>query len=41
MYQCKKIVEAHRGMIDVASRPGEGTTVRISLPLANQLPTMP
>jgi two-component system sensor histidine kinase HydH len=28
-----QIVEAHRGNIDVASRPGEGTSFRIRLPL--------
>lgn len=28
----KKVVEEHRGRIDVASRPGHGTTIRITLP---------
>ena len=30
---CKRIVEQHQGMIEVESRPGEGTTVRIILPV--------
>lgn len=30
----KKVVEEHRGEISVESRPGEGTTVRVSLPQA-------
>lgn len=32
MFQCRMIVEAHRGSIHVESRPGEGTTFRVSLP---------
>lgn len=32
MFQCRKIVEAHRGTIHTESEPGEGTTFRISLP---------
>jgi PAS domain S-box-containing protein len=31
---CKALVEAHGGTIGLASIPGEGTTVRFSLPLA-------
>jgi putative PEP-CTERM system histidine kinase len=34
LYQSKKIVEAHDGKIEVDSRWGEGTLVRIILPLA-------
>ncbi len=29
----KKIIDDHKGLIDVESEPGKGTTVRISLPL--------
>jgi signal transduction histidine kinase len=29
----KKIVEAHRGRIEIASQPGIGTTVKVTLPL--------
>jgi signal transduction histidine kinase len=32
LYICRRIVEAHGGRIDVASRPGEGTTVAVTLP---------
>jgi two-component system phosphate regulon sensor histidine kinase PhoR len=31
----KHIVERHRGQLDIASRPGEGTTVTVRLPLAD------
>lgn len=37
MFQSKMIVEAHRGKIQVESRPGAGTTFRIMLPLNHQL----
>jgi signal transduction histidine kinase len=29
---CKSIVDAHAGAIDVQSRPGEGTSVTVTLP---------
>ena len=32
LYQCKQIVEAHHGTIQVRSTPGKGTQVRIELP---------
>ncbi|MGH7492044.1 MAG: ATP-binding protein [bacterium] len=32
---CKWIVAAHRGEINIASAPGQGTTVRVHLPLAS------
>ena len=31
----KKVLDAHRGAIDVSSRTGEGTEFRISIPLAD------
>lgn len=34
LYQCKQIVEAHRGTIQIRSEVGKGTEVRIELPLS-------
>jgi hypothetical protein len=39
LYQCRQIVEAHAGRIEVKSTPGEGTEFTVWLPLANQLIT--
>ena len=35
LYQCKQIVEGHRGTIQVRSEVGKGTQVRIELPLSH------
>jgi signal transduction histidine kinase len=32
MFQCKVLVEAHHGAIEIDSAPGEGTTFRVNLP---------
>ena len=36
LYQCRQIMEAHGGRIDVVSLPGEGTTFTLQLPLAGE-----
>jgi signal transduction histidine kinase len=33
---CQEIVQAHGGRIDLTTRPGQGTTVRVSLPIARE-----
>lgn len=35
LYQCKQIVEAHHGTIQIRSAVGQGTQVRIELPLSD------
>ena len=35
----RKIAEAHQGQIEIASQPGAGTTVRMTLPLAQDMPS--
>ena len=37
LYQCKQMVEAHRGTIEIRSKQGHGTQVRIELPLSEGL----
>ena len=34
LYQCKQMVEAHRGTIEIRSQQGQGTQVKIELPQA-------
>ncbi len=38
MYQCREWIERWRGRLEVESEPGRGTTVRITLPLAETRP---
>jgi len=33
LFQCKRILEAHRGTIHIESEVGRGTSVRIELPI--------
>lgn len=35
LYQCKRIVESHQGTIHILSRVGEGTTIRVTLPVVD------
>jgi putative PEP-CTERM system histidine kinase len=35
MFQCKTIVEAHHGKLEVESAPGKGTTFRVLLPVGD------
>lgn len=37
MFQSKLIIEAHKGKIEVESRPREGSTFRVLLPLASEV----
>jgi len=38
MYQCRDWIERWRGRLEVESEPGRGTTIRIILPLAGEMP---
>jgi putative PEP-CTERM system histidine kinase len=39
LFQCKMIIDAHKGRIEVESHEGEGSTFRVFLPLAPNGPT--
>jgi sensor histidine kinase regulating citrate/malate metabolism len=32
LFSCRQIIQEHGGDVDISSAPGEGTTVRVSLP---------
>ncbi|MBU0983081.1 MAG: ATP-binding protein, partial [candidate division Zixibacteria bacterium] len=34
---CKRIIDSHEGTLEIASSPGEGTTISITFPLAVEL----
>ena len=36
LYQCRQIIEAHGGKIEVSSKLGEGTSFKVHLPTANK-----
>jgi PAS domain S-box-containing protein len=38
---CKNLIELHQGRIEVSSKPGHGTTVRVILPQARLIPLQP
>lgn len=40
LYECRRIVESHRGTMSISSEPGCGTEVRITLPFARDLCTL-
>ncbi|MFO0699150.1 MAG: XrtA/PEP-CTERM system histidine kinase PrsK [Nitrospira sp.] len=41
LYQCKQIVEAHGGTIQIRSEMGQGTLVQVQLPLSSRIPGQP
>jgi signal transduction histidine kinase len=36
LFICRQIIEAHQGTIEVDSTPGQGTTIKITLPLSTE-----
>ena len=38
LFQCKRVAEAHGGTVEITSREGAGTTVRVLLPIAGERP---